>query len=167
MFDFRMFNHRLGHYAALLAAGTLLFLVNLGGPALWDIDEGRNATAALEMRESGDWIVPKFNGELRSHKPALLYWLQAAAYAVFGVNEFAARLPSALAALVTVLLVYEMGRRMFNAGSGLLSGLVLASSILFCASAHFANPDALLLTFTTATLLLFWLGFASGHRIWF
>jgi 4-amino-4-deoxy-L-arabinose transferase-like glycosyltransferase len=167
MFNLTMFNHRLGHYAVLIAAGALLFLVNLGGPALWDIDEGRNATAALEMRESGDWIVPKFNGELRSHKPALLYWLQAAAYAVFGVNEFAARLPSALAALVTVLLVYELGRRMFNASTGLLSGLVLASSILFCASAHFANPDALFLTFTTATLLLFWLGFTSGQRSWF
>src|SRR5579862_756970 len=126
MFDFRMFNHRLGHYAALLAAGTLLFLVNLGAPALWDIDEGRNATAALEMSESGNWIVPMFNGQLRSHKPALLYWLQVASYHAFGVNEFAARLPSALAALLTVLLVYELGRHMFNAATGLLAGLILA-----------------------------------------
>ena len=149
---FQRFDHRLGHYALLLAAGGCLFLVNLGGPALWDIDEGRNATAALEMHESGNWVVPTFNGKLRSHKPVLLYWLQAAAYAVFGVNEFAARLPSALAALATVLLVYELGRRMFRPSTGLLAGLALASSVLFCASAHFANPDALLLTFTTATL---------------
>jgi 4-amino-4-deoxy-L-arabinose transferase-like glycosyltransferase len=159
-------NHRPGHYALLVAAGASLFLLNLGGPALWDIDEGRNATAAFEMRESGDWVRPTFNGKLRSHKPALLYWLQAAAYQVFGVNEFAARLPSALAALATVLLVYELGRRLFTPTTGLLAGLALASSVLFCASAHFANPDALLLTFTTATLLLAWVGISGGSRRW-
>ena len=162
----RRLNHRLGHYALLLTSGVLLFLLNLGGPSLWDIDEGRNATAALEMRESGDWVVPKFNGQLRSHKPALLYWLQVAAYELFGVNEFAARLPSALAALLTVLLAYELGRHMFNASTGLCGGLILASTTLFCVSAHFANPDALLLTFTSATLLFFWLGFASSQPRW-
>jgi 4-amino-4-deoxy-L-arabinose transferase-like glycosyltransferase len=150
----------------LLTACASLFLLNLGGPALWDLDEGRNATASLEMRESGDWIRPTFNGKLRSHKPALIYWLQIAAIEAFGVNEFAVRLPSALAAMFTVLLVYELGRRMFDASTGLLGGLVLASSALFCVSAHFANPDALLLTFTTATLLLFWLGIDSGSRGW-
>jgi 4-amino-4-deoxy-L-arabinose transferase-like glycosyltransferase len=159
-------NHRLGHYALLLATSASLFLINLGGPALWDLDEGRNAAATLEMRESGDWIRPTFNGKLRSHKPALLYWLQAAAFEAFGVNEFAARLPSALAAMMTVLLVYELGRRMFDASTALLGGLMLASSALFCVSAHFANPDALLLTFTTATLLFFWLSIASGNRRW-
>jgi 4-amino-4-deoxy-L-arabinose transferase-like glycosyltransferase len=118
------------------------------------------------MYESGDWIVPKFNGELRSHKPALLYWLQVGAYSLFGINEFAARLPSALAALATVLLAYELGRRLFNPIAGLLSGLILGSSALFCAAAHFANPDSLLVTFTTATLTFFWLGFSRGRRAW-
>jgi 4-amino-4-deoxy-L-arabinose transferase-like glycosyltransferase len=162
MFD--RLHHRAGHYALLLTTSAALFLVNLGGPSLWDIDEGRNATAALEMRESGNWIVPTFNGKLRSHKPALLYWLQAAAYAVCGVNEFAVRLPSALAAMLTVLLVYELGRRMFDPASGLLAGLILASSILFCAAAHFANPDALLLCCCTATLLLLWVGVTENRR---
>jgi 4-amino-4-deoxy-L-arabinose transferase-like glycosyltransferase len=156
-------NHRAGHYTLLLVVGASLFLINLGGPALWDIDEGRNTVAAMEMRESGDWIKPTFNGQLRSHKPALLYWLQVAAFHFFGMNEFAARLPSALAALVTLLLVYEVGRAMFNPLTGLFGGLILASSALFCASAHFANPDALLLTFTTLTLLLSWLGLDPGR----
>jgi 4-amino-4-deoxy-L-arabinose transferase-like glycosyltransferase len=157
-------NHRAGHYLLLLTVCACLFLLNLGGPSLWDLDEGRNGTAAMEMYESGDWIVPKFNGKLRSHKPALLYWLQATAYGVFGaINEFAARLPSALAAMLSVLTAYELGRQLFNPGTGLLGGLVLASSTLFCASAHFANSDALLLTFTTATLLLVWIG-ATQHR---
>jgi 4-amino-4-deoxy-L-arabinose transferase-like glycosyltransferase len=160
-------NHRAGHYALLLAAGTALFLVNLGGPSLWDVDEGRNATAAYEMLESGDFIVPTFNATLRSHKPVLLYWLQVVAYRVFGVNEFAARLPSALAALLALLLTYELGRRLFDASTGLLAALVLGSTASFCASAHFANPDALLNTFVVLTLFCFWRGYVRSSRGWF
>ena len=70
-------------------------LPNLGAPSLWDIDEGHNAEAAREMLDSGNWLVPTFNFQLRDHKPPLLYWLQIAGYEWFGVNEFAARLPSA------------------------------------------------------------------------
>src|SRR5262245_23794032 len=87
---------RITHYPLLLSAAAFLFFTNLGGASLWDVDEGRNATAAWEMYESGKYIVPTFNGKLRVDKPALLYWLQAGAYAMFGVNETAARLPSAL-----------------------------------------------------------------------
>src|SRR5437868_809201 len=124
---FRRSNGRLGHYGLLLLTGACLFLINLGAPSLWDLDEGRNATAALAMRESGDLVVPTFNGQLRVDKPALLYWLQVAAYHLFGVNEFAARLPSALAALLTLLLTYELGRRLFSATTGLLGAVILAS----------------------------------------
>src|SRR5262249_50726586 len=121
-----------------------------------------------EMLESGNWVVPTFNGKLRVDKPALLYWLQLGAYEVFGVNEFAARLPSALAALTTVLLAYELGRRTFgSASTGLLGGLIPASSVAFCAAARFANPDALLNLFTVLSLLLFWLGYSRGGRLWF
>jgi 4-amino-4-deoxy-L-arabinose transferase-like glycosyltransferase len=159
--------HRAGHYALLLAAGAALFLVNLGAPSLWDIDEGRNATAAYEMLESGDYVIPTFNAVLRSHKPPLLYWLQAAAYRVFGINEFSARLPSALAALLTLLLTYELGRRLFDATTGLLAGLILGSAPLFCASGHFANPDALLNACVVLTLYCFWRGWlvAAGAAV--
>jgi 4-amino-4-deoxy-L-arabinose transferase-like glycosyltransferase len=153
---FHCLNHRLGHYLLLLAAGIALTLPNLGVPSLWDIDEGHNAEAAREMLDSGNWLVPTFNFQLRDHKPPLLYWLQIAAYERFGVNEFAARLPSALAALTAVLLTYELGRLMFGSGVGFLAGLVLASAAMFCASAHFANPDALLDALTLATLFIFW-----------
>src|SRR4051812_40242549 len=78
---------RAGHYALLLGAWALLCLSNLGGPSLWDVDEGRNSEAAQEMRESGNWIVPTFNYQRRDDKPALLYWLQCGTYELFGVNE--------------------------------------------------------------------------------
>jgi 4-amino-4-deoxy-L-arabinose transferase-like glycosyltransferase len=163
---FQRFDGRTGHYALLLLVSAGLFLVNLGGPSLWDLDEGRNATAAQEMLEAQEWVVPTFNAQLRVDKPVLLYWLQILAYRLCGVNEFAARLPSALAALVTVLLTYELGRRLFGAATGLLGGLVLASTVLFCVSAHFANPDALLNACTILTFFLFWRSFAASGRAW-
>src|SRR5947208_1704523 len=157
---------RAGHYLLLATAWAYLCLVNLGTPSLWDIDEGNNAEAAREMYESGNWIVPTFNFSLRVDKPALLYWLQMLGYHFFGVSEFSARLPSALAALAAVLLTYELGRKMFSAWAGLYAGLILASSVLFCASAHFANPDALLNACTVLTFLFFWRDWERGGTGW-
>jgi 4-amino-4-deoxy-L-arabinose transferase-like glycosyltransferase len=157
---------RITHYLLLLLTSAVLFFPNLGGPSLWDIDEGNNATCAWEMMEADNGIVPTFNGELRVDKPALLYWLQIGAYKALGVNEYSARLPSALAALVAVLLTYELARRLFDAATGLLAGVILASSVMFCAAAHFANPDALLNACTTLTFLFFWRGYERGHNRW-
>lgn len=160
-------DHRYGHYLLLLPVCALLFLPNLGGPSLWDIDEGNNVEAAREMYVADNWIVPTFNFELRVDKPALLYWLEICAFETFGVNEFAARFPSALMALLAVFFTYELGRRMFHALVGLLAGLMLASTVLFCAAAHFANPDALLNACTLLTFLFFWNSLARGDRSWF
>jgi 4-amino-4-deoxy-L-arabinose transferase-like glycosyltransferase len=138
------FDKRAGHYVFLALVWAVLCLPNLGGPSLWDVDEGNNAECAKEMYESGNFIVPTFNYKLRLDKPALLYWLQALAYHMYGINEWAARLPSALASLLALFGVYELGRCLFDHSAALLAGLILASSIAFCAAAHFANPDALL-----------------------
>jgi 4-amino-4-deoxy-L-arabinose transferase-like glycosyltransferase len=162
----RWFEGRAGHYGLLVGVTAVLCLPNLGRPSLWDIDEGHNAEAAREMLVSGNWIVPTFNFKLRVDKPALLYWCQATAFQFLGVNEFAARLPSVLAALAAVLLTYELGRRQFGAGTGLLASVILASTILYCAAAHFANPDALLTACTTLTLYCFWRGQQNPPRRW-
>jgi 4-amino-4-deoxy-L-arabinose transferase-like glycosyltransferase len=163
---FQALNTRCGHYGLLLAVAIALTLPNLGACSLWDIDEGNNAEAAREMLDCGNWVVPTHNYQLRVDKPALLYWLQIGAFHLFGINEFAARFPSALAALAAVLMTYELGGRMFGAATGLLAGLVLASTGSFCASAHFANPDALLNAFTLLTLFFFWHSFTRLGRAW-
>ena len=62
------------------AIAAFVMLTNLGGPRLWDRDEPRNAGCAWEMLARGDWVVPVFNGELRTHKPVLLYWCIMASY---------------------------------------------------------------------------------------
>ena len=149
-----------------LAAGLLCFL-KLGAPSLWDIDEVNNAEASREMLESENWVVPTFNYELRVDKPAFLYLLQMAAYKLHGVDEFSARLPSALVAFAAVFVTYALGRKMFGPMEGLLASLILASSVAFCASAHFANPDALLNLCTISTLTFFWIDYRRGARTWF
>ncbi|HEY7155201.1 MAG TPA: glycosyltransferase family 39 protein, partial [Gemmataceae bacterium] len=157
---------RAQHYALLAFVWAVLCLPNLGGPSLWDIDEGNNAECAQEMHESGNFIVPTFNYKLRIDKPILLYWLQVSAYRFFGVNEFSARLPSALASLLAVFVAYELGRRLFRASTALLAALVLASSVAFCAAAHFANPDALLNLCTLLTLWCFWNHYTRPSGLW-
>ncbi len=59
----------------LVAICLLCFFLRLGDSKLWDRDEPRNARCAAEMLERGDWVVPTFNDELRTHKPILTYWL--------------------------------------------------------------------------------------------
>ena len=105
---------RRAHYALLAAAQLLMTLPNLGAASLWDMDEGVNAEATREMLESGNWITPYFNYELRTAKPALLYWLQGISFRIFGINEFAARVPAVLCGLGTVLITYELARRLFS-----------------------------------------------------
>jgi 4-amino-4-deoxy-L-arabinose transferase-like glycosyltransferase len=149
---------RVTDYALLTAVAAALTLPNLGAAGLWDVDEGVNAEAAREMAEAGTWVIPTFNFELRTAKPVMLYWLQRAGYAAFGVSEWSARLPSAAAGWLTVLLTYELAGRLFGRPTGVLAGVVLASAVEFCALAHAATPDAALLLFTVLTYYLFWVG---------
>src|SRR5687767_6234026 len=117
------------HISLLCAVSGLVFFFNLGTARLWDRDEPRNAGCAAEMLARNDWVVPVFNGQLRSQKPALLYWLMMATYGVFGVNEWSARLPSALMGMGTVLVTYAMGRRLFSPTAALWGAIVLATSL--------------------------------------
>jgi len=163
----RLFAHRVGHYLLLVVVTVSVGFPFLGSTSLWDDDEGVNAECTREMREAGTWVVPTFNWELRTAKPVFLYWLMRCSYAAFGENEWAARLPSALLTIGTVLLVYELGRRMFDPATGLLAGIVTVTSLEVCKLAHAATPDATLLFFTVLYFLSFWVGTVNGGRSWF
>jgi len=143
------------HHICLLTVAALVFLFNLGAARLWDEDEPKNAQCAREMLARGDWIVPTFNQELRTDKPVLLYWLMMPAYLLLGVNELAARLPSALLAIGTTLLTYQLGRRLFSPQVGLWAGLALATSLMFTVAGRAATPDSTLIFFTTLAMLLY------------
>lgn len=91
----------------LLLIGWLAFFWNLGSTGLIDETEPLFAEAARQMILTGDWITPFFNGETRFDKPPLIYWLMAIAYQTIGVNEWAVRLPSAIAAMGLVSLGFH------------------------------------------------------------
>lgn len=152
--------------ALLLVVSIALTLPNLGVPSLWDMDEGVNAQTAREMQDAETWVIPTFNYQLRTAKPVMLYWFQRLSYAAFGVNEWSARLPSVVAGWLSILLIYELARRMFGRATGLLAGLILASVAQFAVVVHAATPDATLLTFTILTYLFFWAGHVNGSRKW-
>jgi 4-amino-4-deoxy-L-arabinose transferase-like glycosyltransferase len=145
----------------VLAAGAMFF-TGLGASRLWDNDEPKNAVCAREMIDRGDWIVPTFNGQLRTDKPALLYWLMIPAYRALGVNEFAARLPSALLAVGTCWLVYHLGRMLFRPQVGLWAALIMATNVQFCIAARWATPDSTLVFCTTLALAAYVWCMAGG-----
>jgi 4-amino-4-deoxy-L-arabinose transferase-like glycosyltransferase len=90
----------------LMVVGWIAFGWNLGNIGLIDETEPLFAEASRQMFVTGDWITPFFNGETRFDKPALIYWCQAIAYYIIGVNEWAVRLPSAIAAFGLVCLAF-------------------------------------------------------------
>ncbi len=149
------FNSTIKHTLTILLVSGAVMLTGLGAPRLWDRDEPRNAGCAREMLERFDWIVPTFNGELRAHKPVLLYWCIMAAYSLGGVNEFTARLPSALCAMGSALATYAIGRRLFNSTVGLWSGIILSTSLMLGVAGRAATPDSLLIFCVTLTMLAY------------
>src|SRR6476620_11558269 len=88
-----------------IAVAALIYLVGNASIPLWDRDEPRNAQAARQMLQSGDWVVPHFLDQVRTAKPPFTYWCQAIAMAAFGDNAFAARFPSAIAMALTLAVI--------------------------------------------------------------
>jgi 4-amino-4-deoxy-L-arabinose transferase-like glycosyltransferase len=157
----------LKHHVLIIAVGSVVLFTNLGGTRLWDRDEPRNAGCAAEMMARGDWVVPVFNGELRTAKPVLLYWFIMSAYSLFGVNEFAARFWSALLGLGTVLATYYLGRRLFNARVAVWAAMLLIASLMFNVSSRASTPDSPLIFFSTLGILVYvYTGFPGLSRSW-
>ena len=130
---------------------TILFLP--GRMALTDPDEARYAQASREMLRGGDLIVPRFNGEPRLSKPALIHWLQAPPLALLGDTETAARLPSLMAASALLLLTAWWAERRLGAGTGGPAAMALATCLVFFVCARLAITDMLLALFVTAALM--------------
>lgn len=154
----------------LLLLSGLLFFTALGSMGLTDRDEGRNAEAGREMFASGDLVTPTFNGELRVAKPVFVYWLMTLSYHVFGVNEFAARAPSALFGVGLILMHYLFLSRLRGPTVGLFGALMLLLNIEVLALGRMAITDSVLIFFTTLSLYGFWLGLhepgRGRHWIW-
>lgn len=136
---------------ALLIAGFMLF-AGLGQPALMQPDEGRNATVAREMKESGNWIVPTFNGLAYLDKPAMFFKCSGLAMSLFGESETTARLPSALAGFALLALVYAFCRREFGMRCAALAVIVTATTPLYFVFARLVIMDMMLAFFVGAAI---------------
>lgn len=145
-----------GSSVAVIGLFLLLYILPLGVRPLCGRDEARYAEIPREMIASGDWVVPRLNGIRYFEKPPLGYWLNAASMMLFGENAFAVRLPSALAAGVSALLVFLLVRR-FGGGhsAGILSSVILLTSVEAYAIGIFNVLDTLFSMFVTASMVLF------------
>lgn len=124
-------NSWLARFGPWLLAALALFLLLPGTRTfpLLDLDEPTHAERAREMMEADEWVVPLVNGQPDLEKPPLAFWLMGASYALFGVNEFAARFPSVLATVGLVLVVYATGRSWFSARVGFAAALGLLTCL--------------------------------------
>ena len=156
--------HRIAFGAALLLCAAALFL-KLGAPALFDPDEGRNAEKAREILLLDDWITPHENFLVVLDKPISYYWLIAASYETFGVSEWSARLPSALAGAGCVLLIFFFALRFFGPWEGLWGAVVLATTLEFYILARTVIFDMTLTFFITLSLFSFF-SVLHEHKTW-
>lgn len=147
-----------------LVAGVLL-LGNLTY-ALLEPDESRYTQISLNMLESGDWVVPRLAGEPYLDKPPLLYWLTAASLQTIGQSEFAARLPIAVAAWLTVLAMFAGGARIFGVRTAWLGSILLLLCLGFVLSGRFLIMDGLLTLFTTVGFLSAWIAIQGPRVRW-
>src|SRR6266581_1266199 len=140
---------------ALLAIFTFAWFCNLGYRHLIKPDEGRYAEIPREMVVSGDWLTPRLNGYKYFEKPALQYWVTAAAFTAFGQNEWAARLWPGVTGFLGVLLVFWTGNRLFRPPVGLYGAAVAASSAIYASVGHVLTLDMSLTVFMSASVLAF------------
>ncbi|MEO8546086.1 MAG: glycosyltransferase family 39 protein [Burkholderiaceae bacterium] len=167
-------NRRLFWWLMLVALVVLGAGIGLRDP--WPSDEPRFTLVAKQMIESGDWLFPHRGIELYSDKPPMLMWLEAAAYELLGNWRVAFLLPSLLSGMLTLVLTWDLGRRLWNPRVGLFAAAAVLASFQFVYQVKRAQIDPLVMMWITLAnwgLLLhllegpnwraYWLGcFAAG-----
>jgi 4-amino-4-deoxy-L-arabinose transferase-like glycosyltransferase len=142
--------------ALLICAGfTALYLLIAGSSTLWDRDEPRYARVTVEMVESGNYLVPTFNGEVWFDKPILLYWLMSVPVRLLGPSELACRLPAVFGTAVTLLLTFFIGKKLFDAKAGLWAEAILATTLLMLFVGSSALVDGIAMPFIVGAMAIF------------
>ncbi|MFQ5738569.1 MAG: ArnT family glycosyltransferase [Acidobacteriota bacterium] len=129
-------------------------------------DEPRYARIAEEMNLSGQYVTPTLNRVPWLEKPPLLFWLEAASFRLFGVSEWAARLPVALLAAATLLASSFLAYRMAGPPAAVLAFLILSTSGLFYTYARAASTDMPLVAMLSLALIAAQLGSHSSKALW-
>jgi 4-amino-4-deoxy-L-arabinose transferase-like glycosyltransferase len=152
----------------IFLAALAVFLPFNGLIPVTDPVEANYALTAKEMFLSGDWLSPQIYGQFWYDKPAMIYWLIAASYKIFGIGEFAARFPAALFSAAGVAFAAWFAARLYGSGSaGVLAAVVLGTSLEYWVIARMVITDAVLFFFGSVSLAAFYLGLKGEGRGWF
>lgn len=136
----------------LCLSASILFLFRLGMPTLEAWDEAWYGAVAQTIVKSNNWIFLKWHGEPFLDHPPMGMWLMALSYTIFGISEFSTRLPSAIAGVFTVLLIYVTAVHLYKKQViGVVSAVIMASSVWYVLRVRSGNLDALLVFFFIGT----------------
>jgi 4-amino-4-deoxy-L-arabinose transferase-like glycosyltransferase len=134
---------------------------------LADATESRYAEIARKMLETGNWVTPQYDyGVPFWAKPPLSSWLSAASMAIFGVNEFAARLPALILSIGVIALTYGWVKQHRSHDQALVTAIVLATCTMFFAGAGTVMTDTSLEFATTLSMIAFWQAHKTSSRAW-
>lgn len=156
--EFFIKNKNLLTIAGLFVAFYFIFFHNIGSYPLMDIDETRYVLMSKDMYNSHDFLTLYLNGEYFFEKPPLYFWLECFAFKFLGViNEFSARFPAALCAMILSFAVFFAGKKVVSQSYGVISSLVLATSLEFTILSKYAILDIFLCTFAALSVLSFYM----------
>lgn len=142
-----------------------LFFFGLANFGLLGADEPRYAQIGREMLERNDWVTPTLHGKAWLEKPVLYYWLEMVAYKLFGVSDWAARLPAVVLGFLLIAGIYAFARR-FRPGAEMEAAIITASSIAIFGFARGVSTDMPLAVFFTLALLAWWTFVETQQRKW-
>ena len=151
---------RVAVFALLLA----IYLGSAFSPALLDDADASHAEAAREMVTRGDYVTLHINGVRYLEKAPLMYWLVAFSFRVFGIHEFAARLPTVLAVLLLAILAMKWAERAFGARASIYAGLFVATTTGVYLFTRILLPEAILSLLIAASLYFFLTGLQDSSR---
>lgn len=152
----------------LVALGLAIFLPGLGSRDLWNPDEPRYAEVAREMMASGQYLVPHLNGEIYREKPPLRFWtICLAAFVTGELDEMAVRLPAALEATATLVLVFLLGLKLFDRRTAWLSAAVFVSTLKILWQGRVGQIDMLLIFLVTLGMYFFVRGWSEQRPLFY
>jgi 4-amino-4-deoxy-L-arabinose transferase-like glycosyltransferase len=151
--------------ALVLGVCYFFFFFGLGAFGLTGADEPRYAQIAREMLARHDWIVPTLNGSPWLEKPVLLFWKMMSSYAVFGVSDWAARVPAALNATAVVLGIFFFMRH-FRFASELDAAMIAASSAGMIGFGRGASTDMLVSAPFALAMMCWWTWRHTNKKLW-
>ena len=154
-----------GAFVAAVVVLAVVWFAGLEYRGLFQPDEGRYAEISREMLVSGDWITPRLNGLKYFEKPPLQYWATAVSFALFGQDEWTARLWTAVTGFLGLLFVVFAGNRIGPPAAGSIAGLVLGSSGAYFLSSQYVTLDMGLTFFMSVALLSLLLAHEGGPPV--